>query len=89
MYTIKQSKMLDDNWVTRWLSKLCEETFDDQEQWMKLIEFLKKDLTVQHQMLIQEKSDEIMNSKQNSDGRQIGKNGARFTNQCTEKKCHS
>ena len=28
------------------------------------------------------------NTKQNSDDRQIGKNGAHFTNQSTEKKCH-
>ena len=28
------------------------------------------------------------NTKQNSDGRQIGKNGAHFTNQSTEKKCY-
>ena len=39
-------------------------------------------------MLIQEKSDEKRNTKQNSDGRQIGKNGIHFTNQSTEKKCH-
>ena len=39
-------------------------------------------------MLIQEKSDEKRNTKQNSDGRQIGKNGAHFTNQSTEKKCY-
>ena len=36
-------------------------------------------------MLIQEKSDEKRNTKQNSDGRQIG---AHFTNQSTEKKCY-
>ena len=51
-------QLLDDNRVTRWLSKLCEETYDDHEQWMKLIEFLEKDLKVQQQrMLIQEKSE--------------------------------
>ena len=69
--------------------KLREETYDDHEQWMKLIEFLEIDLKVQQQrMLIQERSDEKRNTKQNSDGRQIGKNGAHFTNQSAEKKCY-
>ena len=40
----------------------------------------------QQRMLIQEKPDEKRNIKQNSDGRQIGKNGAHFTNQSAEKK---
>ena len=81
-------QLLGDNRVTRWLSKLCQETYDDLEQWMKLKEFLKKDLKVQQQrILIHEKSEEKRNTKQNSDGRQIGKNGAHFTNQSTEKKC--
>ena len=82
-------QLLGDNRVTRWLSKLCQETYDDLEQWMKLKEFLKKDLKVQQQrILIHEKSEEKRNTKQNSDGRQIGKNGAHFTNQSTEKKCY-
>ena len=42
----------------------------------------------QEKMLIQEKSDEKRNTKQNSDGRQIGKNGAHIINQRTEKKCY-
>ena len=41
------NQLLADNRVTRWLSKLYEETYDDHEQWMKLIEFLEKDLKVQ------------------------------------------
>ena len=82
-------QLLGNNRVIRWLSKLCEETYDDHEQWMKLIELLEKDMKVQQQrMLIQEKSDEKRNTKQNSDGRQIGKNGAHFTNQSPEKKCY-
>ena len=40
-------------------------------------------------MFIQEKSDEKRNSKQISDGRHIGKNGAYFTNQSTEKNIKS
>ena len=40
-------------------------------------------------MLIQEKSDEKRNAKQNSDGRQIGKSGEHFTNQSAEKKYYS
>ena len=80
-------QLLGDNRVTRWLSKLYEETYDDHEQWVKLIEFLEKDLKVQQQrILIQEKSDEKRNTKQNSDGRQISRNGAHFTNQSTEKR---
>ena len=39
-------------------------------------------------MLNQEKSDEKRNTKQNSDGRQIGQNSAHFTNQITETKCY-
>ena len=55
---------------------------------MKLLEFLEKDSKVQQQkMVIQEKSIEKRNRKENSDGRQIGKNGTHFTNQSTEKKC--
>ena len=51
-------QLIGDNQVTIWLSNLCEETYDDHEQWMKLIEFLEKDLKVQQQrMLIQEKSE--------------------------------
>ena len=81
-------QLIGDNQVTIWLSNLCEETYDDHEQWMKLIQFL-EDLKMQQQrMLIQEKSDEKRNTKQNSDGWQIGKNGAHFTNQSTEKKCY-
>ena len=82
-------QLIGDNQVTIWLSNLCEETYDDHEQWMKLIEFLEKDLKVQQQrMLIQEKFDEKRNAKQNLDGRQIGKSGANFTNQSAEKKCY-
>ena len=36
-------QLLGDSRVTRW-SKLCEETYDDHEQWMKLIEFFEKDI---------------------------------------------
>ena len=54
---------------------------------MNLIEFLEKDLKVQQQkMLIQEKSDEKRNTKQNSDDRQIGKNCVHFIIQSSEKK---
>ena len=82
-------QVLGDNRITRWLSKLCDETYDDHEQWMKLIEFLENDLKMQQQrMLIQEKSDEKRNTKQTSECRQIGRNGAHFTNQSTEKKCY-
>ena len=35
-------QLLADNQVTRWFSKLYEETYDH-EQWMKLIEFLEKE----------------------------------------------
>ena len=68
---------------------MCEETYDDHEQWMKLIEYLEMDLKVQQQrMLIQEKSHKKRNSKQNSDGKHIGKNGVHFINQSTGKKCY-
>ena len=82
-------QVFGDNRITRWLSKLCDETYDDHEQWMKLIEFLENDLKMQQQrMLIHEKSDEKRNTKQTSECRQIGRNGAHFTNQSTEKKCY-
>ena len=45
-------------------------------------------MKVQQWMLNQEKSDEKRNTKQNSDGRQIGQNSAHFTNQITENKCY-
>ena len=42
----------------------------------------------QQRMLIQEKSYQKKNTKQNSDGREIGTNDAHFANQITEKKCY-
>ena len=36
-------QLLADNQVTRWFSKLYEETYDDHEEWMKMIEFLEKE----------------------------------------------
>ena len=36
-------QLLGDNRVTGWLLKLFEETYDDQKQWMKFIEFVEKD----------------------------------------------
>ena len=46
-------------------------------------------MKVQQQwMLNQEKSDEKRNTKQNSDGRQIGQNSAHFKNQITENQCY-
>ena len=52
-------QLLGDNRVTRWLSIICDDTYNDQELWLKLTEFLEKELTVQQQkLLIQGKSDE-------------------------------
>ena len=82
-------QLLGDSRITRWLSKLCEESYDDKEQWIQLIEFLEKDLKVQQQkMLIQEKSDEKRSGSHNSDRRQNGKSSAHFANQSTDKKCY-
>ena len=36
-------QLLADNQVTRWFSKLYEETYDDHEEWIKMIEFLEKE----------------------------------------------
>ena len=36
-------QLLADNQVTRSFSKLYEETYDDHEEWMKMIEFLEKE----------------------------------------------
>ena len=51
--------LLGDNHVTRWLSTICDDTYNDQQLPSKLTEFLEKQLRVQQQkLLIQEKSDE-------------------------------
>lgn len=37
--------------VTRWLSTMYDEKFDDEQLWSKLIEFLEKDVKIQQQKL--------------------------------------
>ena len=52
-------QLLGDNHVTKWLSTICHGTYNDQELWSKLTEFLEKELRVKQQkLLIQGKSDE-------------------------------
>ena len=52
-------QLLGDNRVTRWLSTICDDTYNDQELWSKLTEILEKELGVQQQkLLLQEKTDE-------------------------------
>ena len=54
-------QLLGDNRVTRWLSTTCDDTYNDQELWSKLVEFLEKELRVQQQkFLIKRKRDEKM-----------------------------
>ena len=45
-------QLLGDNRVRRWLSSICDETFNDQELWSKLTEFLERELRVQQQKLL-------------------------------------
>ena len=45
-------QLLGDNRVTRWLSTICDNTYNDQELWSKLTEFLEKELRVQEQKLL-------------------------------------
>ena len=52
-------QLLEDNRITRWLSTICDDTYNDQELWSKLTEFLEKELRVQQQKLsIQGKNDD-------------------------------
>ena len=52
-------QLLGDNRVTRWLSIICQENYDEKELWSQMIKFLEKDLRVQQQrVLIQEKVDD-------------------------------
>ena len=45
-------QLLGDHYVTRWLSTTCNDAYNDQELWSKLIEFLEKELRVQQQKLL-------------------------------------
>ena len=45
-------KILGDNRVTRWFSSIYEETLDEEETWLKLIEFLQKDVKILEQKLL-------------------------------------
>ena len=40
-------QLLGENRVTKWLMKISDEDFSDEEQWQKLIQFLEKELRVQ------------------------------------------
>ena len=52
-------QLLGDNHVTRWLSTICDDTYNGQELWSKLTEFLEKELRVQQQkLLIRGKNDD-------------------------------
>ena len=42
-------QLLGENRVTKWLMKISDEDFSDEEQWQKLIQFLEKELRVQQQ----------------------------------------
>ena len=52
-------QLLGDSRMTRWLAIVCEEAYDDEELWLKLVEFLEKELKVQQQkVLIQGKTED-------------------------------
>ena len=66
-------QLLGDSRVTRWLSIACEKTYNDEELWLQLIEFLEKDLKVQQQkLLIQGKTEEDEKTK-SDENRQSGR----------------
>ena len=48
--------MMGDSRMTRWLSTICDEDdIQDKELWMRLIQFLDKELKVQHQKVLHQK----------------------------------
>ena len=66
-------QLLGDSRVTRWLSIACEKTYNDEELWLRLIEFLEKDLKVQQQkLLIQGKTEEDKKTE-SDENRQSGR----------------
>ena len=63
-------QLLGDSRMTRWLAIVCEQTYDDEELWLKLIEFLEKELKVQQQkVLIQGKTEEKKHRPSNDDNK--------------------
>ena len=79
-------QLLGDTHVRKWLSKICEESYDDQELWSQMINILEKDLKVhQQKVLIQEKVED-KKSRSNNDG----KNGkhAHLAGKPNEIKCY-
>ena len=80
-------QLLGDNRVTRWLSMICEESYDEKELWSQMINFLEKDLKVQQQkVLIQEKVDD-KKIRTNNDGKH-GRHNAHHTGKTSEIKCY-
>ena len=45
-------QLLSDSRMTRRLAIVCEEAYDDEELWLKLNEFLEKELKVQQQKVL-------------------------------------
>ena len=45
-------QLLGDSRMARWLAIVCEEAYDDKELWLKLIQFLEKELKVQQQKVL-------------------------------------
>ena len=45
----KMYQLSSENRFTKWLMKIIDEDFSDEEQWQKLIWFLEKELQVQQQ----------------------------------------
>ena len=79
-------QLLGDSQVTRWLSIACEKTYNDEELWLQLIEFLEKDLKVQQQkLLIQGKTEEDKKTKSDEDRESGRSHFARNSN--AESKC--
>ena len=79
-------QLLGDSRVTRWLSIVCEEAYTDEELWLQLIEFLEKDLKVQHQKLLIQGNTEEGKKTKGDEIRQSGR--SHFTeNSNIESKC--
>ena len=72
-------KLLGDFRTTRWLTNICDETFDDEQYWIKLVEFLEKELRVQQQKLLFKTKHEDSKDKSLTGSKSNERGAKRFT----------
>ena len=65
--------------TTRWLTNICDETFDDERYWIKLVEFLEKELRVQQQKLLFKTKHEDSKDKSLTGSKSNERGAKRFT----------